>query len=157
MDRVRILILLVLLAFVLSFFSGCSKESEFNKLENNWEYLIGSQEDSIITINTENFKLVNELDHLERLLPNSEGFLWLKNTFTLPKNLESTEIALLLGRITMADKTYLNGELIGTGGSFPPNFFSNWNEFRFFPLSKGTLETNSENNQLIKIYMSGEW
>ncbi|MBN2618423.1 MAG: SpoIIE family protein phosphatase [Spirochaetales bacterium] len=152
--KVRFLIPLLLLLFLLL---SCDKNSlNANKLPNNWEYMVGSEKDTIFSLDKTQFTELESLSHLENLLPGKEGYIWVRNSFTIPKNLVSTNIAILLGRITMADKTYLNNEFIGSGGEFPPEFFSNWNEFRFFPLPKSAINPGKTNELLIKIFIAGE-
>lgn len=56
------------------------------------------------------------LKNLERLVPHEYGTIWLKKTFLLPESLKGEDVACYLGRITLADRTYLNGFLIGHKG-----------------------------------------
>ncbi len=85
-----------------------------------------------------------------------ETFKLGKKDFIYPGNKASERIGLLLGRIDMADETYLNGYLIGKEGRFPGNFFSVWNEYRFYYVPSEIINYNINNTLLIKIYCNYE-
>ncbi|QEN05310.1 hypothetical protein EW093_11495 [Thiospirochaeta perfilievii] len=136
--------------------SCTAKLDNLNTIDKNWEYKLGQEHEYYTSISETDFKPLANLDNLERLLPKQEGFIWIRNSFEIPKHLISKDISLLLGRITMADKTYLNGQFLGEGGNFPPQFFSNWNQFRYFPIPRTSILSNRKNVLLIKIYVAGE-
>ncbi len=60
------------------------------------------------------------LKNLERLIPHEYGTIWLKKTFLLPGSLKGEDVACYLGRITLADRIYLNDSLSGHKGKFSP-------------------------------------
>lgn len=64
------------------------------------------------------------LPHLEHPAPNARDFHWLNfsKTFTRPKECGSTQCSLLFSEIGDAAEIRLNGVLIKTSGSLPPNF-----------------------------------
>lgn len=97
-----------------------------------------------------------DLQDLVKLMPSGHGFLWLKTSFTVPESLLHKQLGLFLGRITMADQTWLNGSLIGAEGGFPPLLWSAWNVFRNYTVPSGLLLVDQENNVLIKVYIGGE-
>jgi len=97
-----------------------------------------------------------ELQDLVHLVPGGHGIVWLKTSFTIPESLRDKQLGLFLGRVTMADQTWLNGSLIGAEGGFPPRLWSAWNVFRNYSVPSGLLYVNQENSLLIKIYVGGE-
>jgi hypothetical protein len=100
------------------------------------------------------FKPLQTASDLHTSVPNYEGFLWLRHDFTIPSSFANMPLlGVLLGRIMIADETYFNGELIGSTGQFPPNFFSEWNKYRLYMLPKSLLKVNEENILLIKFML----
>lgn len=88
-------------------------------------------------------------------LPGGEGVIWLRKRFTVPSGLQNKErLALLLGRVVMADRVWLNGTLIGASGRFPPGYFSVWNHYRFYPVAPALLQRT--NILLVKVYGNAE-
>ncbi|MFP4363535.1 MAG: PP2C family protein-serine/threonine phosphatase [Spirochaetia bacterium] len=140
-----------------SIFSGCAARMPANNpLDSGWEYAVGTLEDSYRDGARLDYQPLDKLLGLESLIPGNEGVIWVRNVFRVPQELENSELALLLGRITMADRTYLNGQLLGSGGSFPPNYFSEWNSYRYHRIPGPLLRETAPNSLLIKIYINGE-
>lgn len=61
-----------------------------------------------------------------------DGIAWYWTAFELPDSWPLEEMQLQLGTIDDADRTYLNGVLIGSTGSFPPEPGSAWNTSRSY-------------------------
>jgi len=123
----------------------------------NWEYAVGKPEQSYDTAVNLPFKPLQTASDLHTSVPNYEGFLWLRHDFAIPSSFANMPLlGVLLGRIMIADETYFNGELIGSTGQFPPNFFSEWNKYRLYMLPKSLLKVNEKNILLIKVYVNHE-
>lgn len=120
--------------------------------KNQWYYALGSSSDKVKDLEQYKFSAINILSDLNSYLPENEGYIWLKTDFKIDP--ESDSYAISLGRITMADETYVNGYLIGKTGKFPPDFFSEWNKNRLYKLHKTILK--DENTLLLKIYVNAE-
>lgn len=124
-----------------------------------WSFTPGTVEEVPRDLKNRSFTPVgqDELTNMEPLLPeNKEGVLWLRREFTLPSGYGGNELsALLLGRLSMADKTYLNGQLIGHRGAMPPRWFSDWNSVRCYPVPD-TLLKEGTNEILIQLWGKGE-
>jgi len=133
-----------------SFLDSGSKKIDLSK---GWEYTITSP-----ISNADSFKSLKyeQLSNLEKLVPGEVGTIWLKKKFYIPDELKDKDLSCYLGRITLADKTYLNGALIGKEGSFPPNIFTAWNTARFYEIPESVLNKNGKNELLIEIYVNGE-
>lgn len=144
---------ILLLLSTLIIFTSCAKasEPEVDLTSAEWFYAVGSQKDEISQTDSYNFKKIDDLTGLEKYLTGNEGFIWLKTTFKCDN---SKNYRVFLGRITMADKTYFNGNLIGETGSYPPDYFSEWNKNRLYQINKTLLR--EENVLLIKIYVNAE-
>ena len=97
-----------------------------------------------------------ELSALETLLPSREGEVWLIKTFTLPASFKETDLSVFLGRIAMADRTWLNGHYIGGEGWFPPDEFSAWNDARLYHVPQDAVNWDGTNYLLVRIRVYGE-
>lgn len=98
----------------------------------------------------------DELADLTKLLPSGSGRLWLRRDFAVPSELAGRDLACFLGRITMADRSYLNGYFIGGRGRFPPAEFSAWNEARAYLLPAKALDQRGPNTLLIEVWIDHE-
>ena len=142
---------LLCLSFVL--FAGCKKSSADDRiyLSENWSYTLS--EDGMSgwkPLPMEN------LTNLPPLIDGGIGYIWLKNTVRIPYSSASKKLSAYLGRISMADETYFNGSLIGTGGYFPPEEWSSWNKVRLYNIPSGIIKAGEVNELKIKIWLNGE-
>jgi len=123
----------------------------------NWKYAAGKPEQGYYNAIKLPFQPLKATNDLHTLVPNSEGFIWLRSDFTASNKLVNMPlVGILLGRIMIADETYCNGELIGSTGQFPPKFFSEWNKYRLYLLPKSLLKNNENNILLVKVYVNHE-
>ncbi|GAB6094857.1 hypothetical protein JCM14469_11090 [Desulfatiferula olefinivorans] len=70
------------------------------------------------------------------------GVLWLRKQVRLPEHPSDEPLGLILGRIGNADRTYVNGTMIGGLGGFPPNEFSMWNHPRHYLIPATLIRPN---------------
>ncbi len=143
------------LATLIFCFFGCTNGSVADgriSLSSGWEYALSEDDAS-----SGNFKVLDDsyLLNFMPLVENGRGFIWLKKTFELNEKLCDETLAIYLGRITLADETFLNGNFIGGEGCFPPEEFSAWNSARYYRVPKSLLK-NGENVLLVKIWVDGE-
>ena len=79
-----------------------------------------------------------------------DGYAWYRVTFDL-NDVSAHNLILDLGYIDDVDEVYLNGELIGFTGSFPPKFYTAYNAHRRYPLPADLLKTG-KNVLAIRVY-----
>lgn len=150
-----ILIIVLILGSIYTVFPSLASAEYFYLTK--WKYAAGKHDQGYLDAMKLAFKPLDTTNDLHTLVPNYEGFVWLRSDFTVSKQLLNIPLAgVLLGRIMIADETYCNGELIGTTGQFPPKFFSEWNKYRLYMLPKSVLKTNENNVLLIKVYVNNE-
>ena len=149
-----IFITLILFSILITSCKAKNPESKID-LTSGWTYAAGKSEIEIPAADAfsafDNSKLAN----LESLLPTQYGYIWLKKTFELPASLKNQNLGAYLGRIAIADETYINGAFIGGEGSCPPKEFSAWNTARFYTIPQGILN-DTQNEILVKIFVDGE-
>ena len=141
-------ILFLSFIFLALFFTSCKSENEKIDLTSGWTYSLSESQDFQPLDNT-------KLSNLETLVPKNYGFIWLKKSFTVPVSLKGQNLGVYLGRISIADETYLNGAFIGGEGRFPDKEFSAWNTARFYTIPNNLLNEN-QNELLVKIWVDGE-
>jgi len=150
------IIILILILIIISILSQSLVVAEVLYLS-KWKYATGKSEQGYHDAIKMPFKPLNATNNLHTLVPDYEGFVWLRSDFTASDQIVNAPlIGVLLGRIMIADETYCNGELVGITGQFPPNFFSEWNKYRLYMLPKSILKTNENNVLLIKVYVNHE-
>lgn len=83
-----------------------------------------------------------------------DGYAWYRKTFTIPDEFVGEPSILIGGKIDDADQTFLNGQLIGAVGDFPPNARTEWNTLRLYEIPEGLLK--EENTIAIRVYDMGQ-
>lgn len=82
---------------------------------------------------------------------NYDGFAWYRKTFEI--DFEPIEnLYVELGRIDDADQVYINGQLIGSTGGFPPDFYTAYNVRRSYFIPAEYLKRGDENVIAVRIY-----
>lgn len=152
-DAFRISNFSITVLFSIFLVVGCIPEVKDRiPLGDNWQYALDDGAKCIESPETLDFKNINNLNSLAILHPEKAGFLCLKNTFQISKKTKA-KLGLYLGRITFADRTYLNGEFIGETGEFPPYPKNSFNIARLYPVSWSDLK-EGENQFIIQIYFN---
>ena len=153
MNKSKTFFTILLLCFFPLICSGCKKNQKESRLylSENWSYTLDeSGKSGWKTLPMEN------LTNLPPLLETGIGYIWLEKKFIIPSNLSGKDLSIYLGRISMADQTYFNGSMIGSGGYFPPEEWSSWNKVRLYNIPSGLVNQGDINVLRIKIWLNGE-
>ncbi|MBN2049694.1 MAG: hypothetical protein JW760_04560 [Spirochaetales bacterium] len=129
-------------------FLSCGHNDTVHLLENDWFF--STEEDNGAYTPFD----VSTIKSLPRYLDDGEGILFLKTEFSIPASYNGQMLSLFLGRIEIADKAYLNGQLIGETGRFPPEWFNDWNMDRRYDVPPSIIRWDSKNELLLKIYVN---
>lgn len=149
--KVSSCIITLLLIFSCLFLSGCGvDDTKFFSLDDSWSYAI--DESTPAAWQPLSFSALQNLTHL---FPGTEGYVWLRNEFSIPDNLKDKEISVYLGKVRVAAEVWLNGEYIGIAGRMPPEDFVPGNKANYFSLPKQLLNKNGSNTLTIHIYVNG--
>ena len=89
-----------------------------------------------------------------------DGYAWYRTSVFISSKLKEDAkkyggLILRLGRIDDADITYLNGELLGKTGGFPPYFASAHSTLREYPISVDKVLWNQPNVIAVRVYDGG--
>ena len=155
------------LLFLTILFSSCSKvtkpENCIDMSESFYYLNVGTEPGTIEQVQSRQneFQKLEEWCHcnISDIAGISGNYVWIKADFELPPNLPSDDISLFISYIHFAEKTYLNGELIGECGVFPDangkGERSAMYRTHFYRLNKNLLNEAGKNTIYIQIYSKG--
>ena len=95
-----------------------------------------------------------DFNKLSKFVPENT-YLWIKATFVVPNNLKNTDLGLNIPYLKTCSECYLNGNLLGSYGSFPPNEFSPGYVSNYYLFPQGLLNIYGENTIYLKIWTGG--
>ncbi len=80
------------------------------------------------------------------------GYAWYRKHFTISASLKGRNFTLRLGRIDDVDEVYINGNLVGFSGVFPPDYQTAYSAWREYNLPEKYLNFNKENVISVRVY-----
>lgn len=149
--------LFVLVTLTILLFGCSAGPDEYRySLDKNWSFAPAQPQETPADAAEKTFKKADISGEMTDLLPPGEqrGFVWLKTSFSIPRELQGKPLGLVLGKPHIAARVYLNGHEVGSGGSFPPDWFSSWNSFMDLDGARGYFQSG-ENEILILYYAYG--
>lgn len=87
--------------------------------------------------------------------PGYDGYAWYRIKIKLPEKLSDKSLYLKIGRVNDVDMVYVNNNLIGSTGGFPPNFYSAHNVIRTYQIPNEFVHFNTENIIAVRVYDVG--
>jgi hypothetical protein len=87
--------------------------------------------------------------------PGVDSIVWYRATFTVPNDWPRGDVTLSLGKIDDCDQTFVNGNLVGKTGTFPPEYSTEWTAFRTYKIPEGLVRWGGENSIAIRVYDGG--
>lgn len=82
---------------------------------------------------------------------NYSGYAWYRKTVEVEAQ-ENDVLYLELGKIDDVDEVYFNGHLIGTTGSFPPDYVTAYNYHRRYPIPIEHINKGGKNVIAVRVY-----
>jgi len=83
------------------------------------------------------------------------GYAWYRRSFNLPRDQAGRRVYLSLGKIDDVDEVYVNGQLIGGTGQFPPDYHTAWDARRIYPVPAACLRAGEANLIAVRVYDVG--
>ena len=154
--NLKLLYLLGLLFFA-NFVSLHGEEwRELVDLRGDWKFNIGDDKSwSEPNFNDNSWDRINVPSSWEDQGYNGyNGYAWYRKKFEVPSSINKKNVYISLGHIDDVDEVYLNGRLVGSTGTFPPNFRTAYNAFRKYPVSADLFNIGKENTIAVKVYDS---
>ena len=78
--------------------------------------------------------------------------IWLRRDVVIPEHFRDKDIALFIGKIWDVEQTHVNGVKIGSAGSEYPEFFSEWNFFRYYHIPPEIIKYGSSNTIAVRMF-----
>ncbi|MCU7490371.1 MAG: glycoside hydrolase [Ignavibacteria bacterium] len=93
-----------------------------------------------------------------------DGYAWYRKHFYCPASVKGKSLLLQMGFIDDVDEIYINGKLVGSTGSFPPEYQTAYDAERRYPVPESILKISADNVIAVRVYdaelgggiMSGE-
>lgn len=143
---------IVLLLLLLSLAACKPLISDSHKLDTGWHYAIADENSTIEEAKNLLYAPVPNIQSLQSLIANPEGYIWLKKDFNLPEDLKNKKLAMLVGKPYFSAIIYLNDEFLAKAGDLPPHFYSSWNSYPFLDLEHHSV--NDSNTIYIKLFVA---
>ncbi len=83
-----------------------------------------------------------------------DGYAWYRKTFKVPAGYQKKDLYLSLGYVDDVDEVYINGQIIGFSGTFPPRFKTAFRAYRMYPIPAAYLNMEGENVIAVRVYDS---
>jgi alpha-L-fucosidase len=77
---------------------------------------------------------------------------WYRKHFTVPAEWKGHDLKLPMGKIDDCDTTYVNGQKVGSGGKFPPDFQTAWSDLRHYIVPAKVVNFGGDNVVAIRVY-----
>ncbi len=149
---------LVLFFGVTSLFCGPAPDAESISLNGLWKISLGGGEEQAQAEyrDREWDDIVlpgSVIAYVERKGGGAAGTVWVRKRFIAPEKWAREGAGLSLGKIGNADRTFVNGVLVGSTGGIPPKGRAMWNQARHYFVPPGTI-TPGENVVAVEIAYS---
>lgn len=82
------------------------------------------------------------------------GYAWYRKHFKVSSKYKNQTLNIHLGTIDDVDEVYINGNLVGFSGSFPPQYETAYNVWRSYPVPRSYLRYDKDNVIAVRVYDS---
>ncbi len=125
-------------------------------LEGKWQFSIGMNEEWISPkFNDSNWESIKVPSPWEDEGFNGyNGYAFYRKNITISSNYKDRMLYLNMGYIDDVDEVYLNGNKIGSTGSFPPNYSTAYNAERIYYIPAEYINFDGSNLIAVKVYDS---
>ncbi|MEO1413970.1 MAG: hypothetical protein AAFW00_01785 [Bacteroidota bacterium] len=123
-------------------------------LEGEWAFTIGDDPSwAILDHNHSNWDRIPVPGQWEEHgFPGYDGYAWYRKEINGRKLPQNQDLFIYLGNIDDVDEVYLNGTLIGSTGSLPPDFRTGYGILRVYRLPRDVVEYDGKNVLAVRVY-----
>ena len=83
---------------------------------------------------------------------NDNVYGWFRRKVTVPESYRGQDVWLELGSVDDVDQTYFNGQLVGSTGSFPPDFKTAYSEQRRYRVPRELIHYGAEDTLAVRVF-----
>lgn len=81
-----------------------------------------------------------------------DDFAWFRKSFRIETLDENNSVYVVVGKIDDVDEVFVNGERIGSSGSFPPEYATAWDQERAYRIPPAYLREEERNILAVRVY-----
>jgi sialate O-acetylesterase len=153
-NRMKIKLQIVLLFLVISFSTMAENLKPVKSLEGSWRFTIGDDPAwAEVDYDDSEWDLVHVPSSWEKSgFIDYNGYGWYRKEFYVNDEIDQEHLFLMVGRIDDVDEVYLNGDLIGTSGVFPPLVRTAYAVPRKYPFPVELLNRNGKNVIAVRVF-----
>ena len=146
--------ILIFTTIVILFISCEYEEGKIRNLKGTWKFYIGDNKEwANPGFDDSKWDRVYSPSRWERNnYYNYNGYAWYRKSFRLAPKYKNSNLYLFLGMIDDVDEVYVNGRLVGSGGSFPPDYKTAADSYRKYHLPPDILSFNKDNIIAVRVY-----
>jgi hypothetical protein len=146
--------ILILLTSSLFFFSCEYHPEKIRELKGQWKFSIGDNNEWANPGFNDKFwdRVYVPSSWEDQGYRGYNGFAWYRRHVTISKRYEKTSLYLFIGKIDDVDEVYFNGKLIGSSGTFPPDYKGAWEIQRRYPIPHNLINFSGENVIAVRVY-----
>ncbi len=146
--------ILIFLTIIILFISCEYEEGKIRNLKGTWRFSVGDNKEwANIEYDDSKWDRLYAPSNWERSkYYNYNGYAWYRKSFRLSPRYRDSNLYLYLGRIDDVDEVYVNGRLIASTGSFPPDFKTAVNIYRKYVLPSDIIDYNKDNLIAVRVY-----
>ena len=131
-----------------------SQQVQVLDLRDRWRFTIGDREEyASISYDDKNWEYIEVPAAWESQgFSNYNGFAWYRYSFDGDELTYTDNLILNLGYIDDVHEVYLNNELLGFKGSFPPDYYTAYNAFNEYTIPPKLINPEGKNVIAVKVY-----
>ena len=81
-----------------------------------------------------------------------DGYAWFRKSFRIGTLDANKSVYVVVGKIDDVDEVFVNGERIGSSGSFPPEYITAWDQERAYRIPPSYLREGERNILAVRVY-----
>ncbi|UCH14900.1 MAG: beta galactosidase jelly roll domain-containing protein [Bacteroidales bacterium] len=146
---------IAILSLVMLLFISCEyEEGKIRNLKGTWRFAIGDNKEwASPEFDDSRWDRIYAPARWEKgNYYNYNGYAWYRKSFRLTPKYKDSKLYLYLGRIDDVDEVYVNGKLIASTGSFPPDFKTAATTYRKYVLPSDIIDFNKDNLIAVRVY-----
>lgn len=150
----------IIQAIVILCLNSCEfEEGKIRNLKGSWQFAIGDNKEwSKPEYDDSKWDRIYAPSQWENQnYSNYNGYAWYRKSFRLSPKYTNDNLYLYLGRIDDVDEVYVNGKLIGSMGSYPPEYKSASRDFRKYCLPNDILDFKRDNLIAVRVYDNAKY